>query len=198
MVVSLEDIKKIRELTGAGLNVCREALEESKNDFDKAVDYIRKKGELKASQRAGKSASKGVIGVYEHKVDFATVSLVEINCETDFVARNPMFLELSHNIAMQVAATNPKYVSRDNIPSEEIEKEKKLWRDEFLKQGKPENVVDSIVENKMKSYYEQVCLLDQSFIKDDKKKISDIINEAVARFGEKIQIKRFIIWEVGG
>lgn len=193
----MDELKNLRDRTGAGLSACKEALESSNGDMEKAMEYIRKKGLAKSESRADKSAGKGVIGVYEHGVDHALVALVEINCETDFVSGNKDFQEFAHNVAMQIAATKPLYVSKEDISKEKLDKEMNLWKEEFIQQGKPESVVEGIVKGKMEGYFKEVCLLEQPFFKDETKTMNDLLLEAIAKFGEKIQIKRFIVWQVG-
>lgn len=197
MAVSMAEVKELREQTGAGVTVCKQALEQSSGNMKKALEYIREKGLAKAEKRADKAANNGVIAVYEHGVDHSLVALVEVNCETDFVSRSPEFNEFAHEIAMQVAAMKPKFISRDDIPKETFDKEVAIWKEEFVKQGKPEKVLDGIIKGKMESYYAATCLMDQLYFKEDEKKMSDLVSEAVAKFGEKIQIKRFLVWKVG-
>jgi elongation factor Ts len=145
----------------------------------------------------GGSGEEGVIGVYEHKVDNSLATLIELNSETDFVSKRDDFHELAHNLAMHIAAMKPEYVSSEDIPEEKLEEKKVEWRDKFIKEGKPENVVEQIVEGKVLKYYEEVCLLEQAYFKDEDKKIKDLIHDAIAKFGEQINIKRFLIWQVG-
>lgn len=197
MAVSLDEIKKLRDATGVGLNTCKEVLESTKGNYEKAMEEIRKQGLIKFESRAGKKSSNGVIGVYEHGVDHTLVALVEVVCETDFVAQNETFREFAHSVAMQIAAMKPVYISREDVPKEALEKEAEIWREEFKKQGKPDNVIESVLKGKLESYYKEVCLLEQVYFKEDTKTIQDMLSEILAKFGERILIKRFLIWQVG-
>ena len=175
---------------------CKKALGETGGDLDKAVDYLRQKGLAAAAKKADRLAADGAVGAYVHPGGKIGV-LVEINCETDFVARTTEFQALLKDIAMQVAAANPRYVKRDEVSAEEFEKEKQIYRQQALESGKPEKVVDKIVEGKIERFYSEVCLLEQSFIKDPDKKVFEIVNEAIARMGENIQIRRFARYHLG-
>ncbi|HOU75887.1 MAG TPA: elongation factor Ts [Candidatus Dojkabacteria bacterium] len=197
MAVALEEIKRLRDATGVGINTCKDILERTNGNYEKAMEEIRKQGLIKFESRAGKKSSNGVIGVYEHGVDHTLVALVEVGCETDFVAQNEIFREFAHDVAMQVAAMKPLYISREDVPKDQLEKEASIWRDEFKKQGKPENVIESVLKGKIESYYKEVCLLEQVFFKEDAKTIQDMLSEILAKFGERILIKRFLIWQVG-
>ena len=175
---------------------CKKALGETGGDLDKAVDYLRQKGLAAAAKKADRVAADGAVGAYVHPGGKIGV-LVEINCETDFVARTTEFQALLKDIAMQVAAANPRYVRRDEVSAEEFEKEKQIYWQQALETGKAEKIVDKIVEGKMERFYSEVCLLEQSFIKDPDKKVMDIVNEAIARMGENIQIRRFARYHLG-
>jgi elongation factor Ts len=196
--ISFDLVKELRNNTGAGVNLCRDAIAESKGDMDKAIEYIRKKGADKFAKRSGKTASEGVLGVYIHGVDQKTVAIVELNCETDFVARSDDFRELAHDLAMQVAAMSPEYIDRDSVPSSVLSKEKKIIKESDELKGKPKNVIDKIVKGKLQRFYEEKCLMEQRFFKDDKVTITDLMNEAVAKIGEKIEISRIYRMVVGG
>ena len=189
-------VKELRDKTGAGMMDCKKALGETGGDLDKAVDYLRQKGLAAAAKRADRLATDGAVGAYVHPGGKIGV-LIEINCETDFVARTTEFQALLKDIAMQVAAANPRYVKRDEVPAEEFEKEKQIYRQQALESGKPEKVVDKIVEGKIERFYSEVCLLEQSFIKDPDKKVFEIVNEAIAKMGENIQIRRFARYHLG-
>jgi elongation factor Ts len=196
MEVSANAVKELRERTGAGMMDCKRALAETAGDLQKAVDYLRQKGLAAAAKKADRVATDGAVAAYVHpggKIG----ALVEINCETDFVGRTAEFQTLLKDVAMQVAAANPRYVRREEIPAEELEREKMIYRQQALDSGKPEKIVDKIVEGKMERYYSEVCLLDQAFIKDQDKKVVDILNEAIARLGENIQIRRFARYHLG-
>jgi elongation factor Ts len=196
MDVSASVVKELREKTGAGMMDCKKALAETAGDVQKAVDYLRQKGLAGAAKKADRVATDGAIAAYVHpggKIG----ALVEINCETDFVARTTEFQALLKDMAMQVAAANPRYVRREEIPEAELDKEKTIYRQQALESGKPEKIVDKIVEGKMERFYSEICLLEQSFIKDQDKKVSEIINDAIARLGENIQIRRFARYHLG-
>jgi len=196
MEISASVVKELRDKTGAGMMDCKKALGETDGDLDKAVDYLRQKGLAAAAKRADRLAADGAVGAYVHPGGKIGV-LIEINCETDFVARTTEFQALLKDIAMQVAAANPRYVKRDEVPAEEFEKEKQIYRQQALESGKPEKVVDKIVEGKIERFYSEVCLLEQSFIKDPDKKVFEIVNEAIAKMGENIQIRRFARYHLG-
>jgi elongation factor Ts len=196
MEVSANAVKELRERTGAGMKDCKRALAETAGDLQKAVDYLRQKGLAAAAKKADRVATDGAVAAYVHPGGKIGV-LVEINCETDFVGRTAEFQTLLKDVAMQVAAANPRYVRREEIPAEELEREKMIYRQQALDSGKPEKIVDKIVEGKMERYYSEVCLLEQAFIKDQDKKVVDILNEAIARLGENIQIRRFARYHLG-
>lgn len=196
MEVSAAAVKNLREKTGAGMMDCKKALAESGGDMDKAVDYLRQKGLAAATKKASRTASDGAIGAYVHPGGKIGV-LVELNCETDFVARTAEFQNLLKDIAMQIAAANPRYIRPEEVPSGYLEKEREIYRRQALESGKPEKVVEKIVDGKIDRFYSEVCLLEQSFIKNPEQKVSDILTEAVARLGENIQVKRFSRYQLG-
>ncbi len=196
MGVSAQDVKALRDKTGAGFMDCKRALEEAGGDFEKAVEILRKKGIAVAQKKAGRETKEGRIGAYVHTGGKIGV-LVEVNCETDFVARNELFQELVKNIAMQIAASNPRYISPEDVPQEVLEKEKEIYREQARKQGKPEKVIERIVEGKLKKFYEEVCLLEQPFIRDPDKKVKDYITEVIAKLKENIVVSRFVRYQVG-
>ncbi len=196
MDVSASVVKELREKTGAGMMDCKKALAETAGDVQKAVDYLRQKGLAAATKKADRVAADGAVAAYVH-AGGKLGALVEINCETDFVARTTEFQALLKDIAMQVAAANPRYVRREEIPEAELDKEKTIYRQQALESGKPEKIVEKIVEGKMERFYSEICLLEQSFIKDQDKKVSEIINDAIARLGENIQIRRFARYHLG-
>jgi len=196
MEVSAAAVKNLREKTGAGMMDCKKALAESGGDLDKAVDYLRQKGLAAASKKASRTASDGAVGAYVHPGGKIGV-LVELNCETDFVARTPEFQNLLKDIAMQIAAANPRYIRAEEVPTGDLEKEREVYRRQALESGKPEKVVDKIVDGKIDRFYSEVCLLEQSFIKNPDRKVSEILTEAVARLGENIQVKRFSRYQLG-
>ena len=196
MAITAQMVKELRERTGAGMMECKKALQEAGGDMEKAMEILRKKGIAKAEKKASRATKEGIIGSYIHMGGKIGV-LVEVNCETDFVARTDEFQNLVKDIAMQIAAMNPKYVSKEDVPEEVIEKEKTIYREQALASGKPEHVVDKIVEGKLNKFFEEVCLLEQDFIKDDSKKVKDVITEVIAKLGENIRVARFVRFQVG-
>ena len=196
MNISASMIKELRERTSAGLNDCKKALTEANGDMEKAADYLREKGLAAAAKKAGRIASEGIVEAYIHGGGRIGV-LVEVNCETDFVARNDVFRGFVKDVAMHIAATNPLYVSKDDVPAEDIEKEKAVLRAQALNEGKPEKIVDKMVEGRISKFYENYCLLEQPFVKDPEKKVSDILNALIATIGEKITVRRFVRYEKG-
>ena len=193
--VSASMVKELREKTGAGMMDCKKALSECGGDFDKAEEWLRKKGITGAAKRSGRVAAEGLVGSYVHGGKIGV--LVEVNCETDFVARNEDFQALVKDIAMHVAAANPLYVRREEVPPEVLEKEKEIHRQQLRDQKKPEQMIEKILEGKMGKYYETVCLMDQYWVKDDKKRISELVTEKIAKIGENISIRRFVRYQVG-
>ena len=191
-----QDIVKLREKTGAGMMDCKNALKECDGNMDKAMDYLREKGIAKAAKKADRIAAEGVVESYIHMGGKIGV-LVEVNCETDFVARSDNFKTLVRDIALHIAAQNPKCVRREEADMQEVEKERELMRAEVLNEGKPEAVVDRIVEGKINKYYSEICLMEQPFVKDPSKTITEVINEAILTIGEKITIRRFVRYEMG-
>lgn len=196
MAVTAEMVKQLREKTGAGMMDCKRALQETNGDMDKAAEYLREKGLAEASKRAGRTAAEGVIESYIHLGSKLGV-LVEVNCETDFVARTDEFREFAKDIAMQVAAANPLYLAPEDVPAEVLAKEKEILRVQAMNEGKPEKVVDRIVEGRLAKFYSENCLLEQPFIKDQDKKVSDLLSEKIARIGENIIIRRFVRFQLG-
>lgn len=194
-VISADMVRELREKTGAGMMECKKALQESNGDFEKAVTVLRQKGLASASKKAGRTASEGLVSSYIH-MDRIGV-LVEVNCETDFVARTEDFRNLVKDIAMHIAAANPVYVSREQVPQETIEKEKEIYRAQIS--GKPPQVVEKIIEGKLEKFFNDTCLLDQVFIKDpeQKMKVKDLITEKIAKLGENIVVRRFARFQLG-
>ena len=193
--VDIKQIKKLREETGLGMLDCKEALEETQGDFKKAITVLEKRGKVIAERRGGRKTGQGRVEAYVHGGGKIGV-LVELRSETDFVAKSKEFIKLAHEIAMQVTAMGPKYLSRDDIPGEMLEEKKKIYQEQFKNENKPPEIIDKIVNGKLEEFYSQVCLLDQPYIRDDKKKIKDLIDEARARFGENICIERFVRFEI--
>lgn len=196
MAVDLEKIKELREKTGVSVALCKQALEEGKGDIEKAVEILRKKGTLIAAKKSGRAANEGVVESYIHHSGKIGV-LVELNCETDFVAKQEKFKALAKEVAMQIAATNPSFLKKEDIPPDVIEKEKEIYAEQIRKQGKPENVIEKIVTGKLDKFYQDACLLNQTYFRDEKKKISDLLSETVAALGENIVIRRFLRYQVG-
>jgi elongation factor Ts len=196
MEVSANSVKELREKTGAGFMDCKKALAESAGDVEKAIDYLRKKGVAAAAKKSSRTAADGAVGAYVHPGGKIGV-LLEINCETDFVARNAEFQTLLKDVAMQIAAANPRFVRREDVSSEEFDRERAIYRQQALDSGKPEKIVDKIVEGKMERFYSEVCLLEQPFIKDPDRKVADLINDAIARLGENILVRRFARYQLG-
>lgn len=196
MEINASSVRELREKTGAGIMDCKKALVESGGDLEKAVDYLRQKGLALAARKAGRVVGEGLVGTYIHGGGKIGV-LVELNCETDFVARTPEFQTLLKDVAMQIAAANPRYVRREDVPSEETEREREIYRRQALDLGKPQNVVGKIVDGKMERFYSEVCLLEQAFIKDPDQQVGDLIQGAVQRLGENIQVRRFVRYHIG-
>ncbi len=196
MAITTEQIKELRAETGAGVLDCRNALEQASGDFDKAVEFLREKGLAKAAKRADRETFEGVLDLYTHGNGRVGV-MVEVNCETDFVARSEAFRTLAHEIALQIAAASPVYISSDDIPEEVLEQELRDARSFALGEGKPESVVDRIVEGRMEKYLNEACLLRQEYIRDDNITIEQLLHQNIAAIGENIVIRRFVRWEVG-
>ena len=194
--IDMSLVKKLREQTGVSIMECKKAIAEANNDFTKAGELLRKKGFEKAKSKASRATNQGGIGSYIHS-NYKIGVLLELGCETDFVAKNEDFLALQKDICMQIAAMNPKYISENDIPAEVLEKEKEIYREQLKSSGKPENIVEKIVEGKLKKFYTEVCLLHQAFFKDDSKTIHDLIAEKIHKLGENIVAKRFIRYQVG-
>ena len=194
--IKAEMVKQLREKTGAGMMDCKNALLEVKGDMDKALEFLRKKGLATAQKRAGRAMTEGMIQSYIHMTGKLGV-LVEVNCETDFVAKNEDFKEFAKNIAMHIAASNPLGVKPEDIPEEIVEKEKDIYRAQALETGKPENILDKIVEGKLKKFYQENCLLNQPFVRDPDISVADLMNELIAKIGENITIKRFVRYQIG-
>jgi len=189
-------VKDLREKTGAGMMDCKEALAASDGDFEKAIDYLRKKGMSAATKRSSKAAKDGTIATYVHMGGKIGV-MVELNCETDFVAKTDNFQAMAKDLAMQVAATNPIYVSPQEISEDALEREKDIYRSQLLAEKKPEKIWDKIIEGKLNKFYEEVCLVNQKFIKDDSITIATLINNMIAKTGENIIIRRFARFQLG-
>lgn len=196
MSINVDLVKQLREKTQAGVADCKNALLETNGDLEKAIDILRKKGTIKAESKKTRTTKVGIIESYIHFGSKLGV-LLELNCETDFVAKNEAFKSLAKDLTMQIAAMSPEYISSEDISQEVIEKEKEIYKEQARREGKKENILDKIAEGKLQKFYSQVCLLEQPFIKDEKKKIKDVINEQIAKLGENIKVRRFIKYEVG-
>jgi elongation factor Ts len=194
--VSAKLVKELRDTTGAAFLDCKKTLEETKGDFEKAKELLRIKGLAKAEKKLGRETPEGIITSYIHAGGRIGV-LVEVNCETDFVARNPEFQNLAKEVAMQIAATNPKYVSRESVPQEVVEKERGILKAQVLESGKPEHVAGKIVEGRLDKFFEEVCLLEQPSIRDPKLKVSDMIKSFISKVGENIIVRRFVRFQLG-
>lgn len=197
MAISMELVKELRERTGAGILDCKKVLTETDGDMDAAIKILREKGLAAAAKKASREATDGRIEVYMHPGN-KIAALVELGCETDFVAKTDDFKKLSYDLAMHIAAARPQYLSREEVPTEELDRERDILRQQNADSGKPANIVDKIVEGRIEKYYGEVALLDQDFIKDPSKKINALIQEAIAKLGENIVVRRFVRFEIGG
>ena len=196
MAISAAQVKDLREKTGAGFMDCKSALTEVEGDVEKAITILRTRGQARAARRSGRSTSQGLVGSYIHMGGQVGV-LVEVGCESDFVARTDEFQQLTREIAMHIAAASPLYVTREQVPSEDVEREKTIFRAQFEDSNKPPQVIDKIVDGKMNSYYQQVALLDQPSIRDPKTSIGDLVTAAIAKMGENITVVRFARFKIG-
>lgn len=194
-MASIEDIKKLRTKTLASMIECRNALDESEGDFEKATEILRKKGSLIAQKKTERTTANGIVSSYIHN-DCKIGVLVELNCETDFVAKNEEFKKLGHEICMHIAAMNPRYVRAEDIPKDVIDAEKEIYREQLEGSGKPEEIIEKIIEGKLNKYSEEHVLLSQPYIRDDSKNIQDLINEFIAKLGENIRVKRFTRYQI--
>jgi len=196
MKISMELISQLRARTGSGVLDCKQALDESGDDIEKAIEFLRKKGIASAAKKAERATTQGVIDAYIHPGERLGV-LVEINCETDFVARNQEFRRFVHDIAMQIAATDPQVISREDVALEKIEAEKKIYEEQLVGTSKPKQVIEKIIQGKLEKYFTDVCLLEQPFVKTPDKKVGDYLKEQIAKYGENIKIKRFVRFKLG-
>ena len=196
MNYTANDVKTLRERTGAGMMDCKNALVECNGDMEKAVDYLREKGIAKAAKKAGRIAAEGIVDSYIHMGGRVGV-LLEVNCETDFVAQGDKFKELVHDIALQIAAAAPTYVTKEEVPADVLEKEKAILKAQALEEGKPEKIVEKMVEGRIKTFYDENCLLCQKFVNDPSKTVEQLVIEATAQIGEKISVRRFTRYEMG-
>jgi elongation factor Ts len=196
MEISMDLVKDLRQRTGAGVMDCRTALQEAKGNVEGAIDYLRRKGLATAAKKAGRIATDGLVSSYIHAGGKIGV-LVEINCETDFVARTDDFQTFVKNIAMQIAAANPQYIRREEVPPDVLEKERQIYRTQALDSGKPEKVIDKIVDGKMERFYSETCLLEQTYIKDSDQTVREVLEAMIAKIGENISIRRFARFQLG-
>jgi len=196
MTITAAMVKDLREKTGVGVMECKEALKESNGDMEAAISYLRKKGLATAAKKGGRATREGLVGSYIHAGGKIGV-LVEVGCETDFVARTPQFQELVKDLAMHIAAASPLYLSRDEVPPEVLEKEREIYGEQARNSGKPEKVISKIVEGKLEKYYSESCLLEQPFVKDPDLTVKDLISQKIAQIGENIQVKQFARFQVG-
>ncbi|MCI5837770.1 MAG: translation elongation factor Ts [Christensenellaceae bacterium] len=196
MEFTAKDVMALRERTGAGMMDCKKALVECNGDAEKAIEYLREHGIAKAAKKQGRIAAEGIVDSYIHMGGKVGV-LLEVNCESDFVARGDEFKSLVHDIALHIAAANPQYLSKEEVPESVIENEKKILLAQALEEGKPQNIAEKMVEGRIKSFYEDNCLLNQKFVKDSSKTIEQLVVEATAKIGEKIAVRRFVRYEMG-
>jgi elongation factor Ts len=195
--ITTQMVKELREATGAGFLDCKQALEANDGDSEKAVAYLREKALAAAAKRASREAKDGLVGSYVH-AGSKVASLVEVNCETDFVAATDEFQALAHDLAMQVVAAKPSYMTRDDVPAEVLEEERVVYRAQMQDSGKPDHILDRIVEGKLEKFYEEACLLDQPFIKDTSITVGELVQQSNALLGENIVVRRFVRFEIGG
>jgi elongation factor Ts len=196
MTITAEQVKQLRDRTGAGMMECKKALSEAQGDVDQAVDLLRKAGVARAGTRAQRTASEGLVEAYVHPGNRVGV-LIEVNCETDFVARTPEFAELVRNLAMQVAAAGAEYVRREDVPAERVAKEREIYAAQLEGQGKPPAIVQKIVNGKLEKFFAEVCLLEQPYIRDDKLVVRDLVLQAAGRTGENVVVRRFARFRLG-
>lgn len=194
--ISAAMVKELREATGSGIMDCKKVLAEAEGDMEKAIDLLRKKGLAKAAKRAGRSTSEGIIYSYIHTGSKLGV-LLEVNCESDFVAKTEDFQAFAKNIAMHIAAANPAGLNPEDVDAAVVEKEREIYRAQMLEEGKPEKIIDKIVEGKVEKFYKDVCLMSQQYVKDPQKTISEVLQETIGKIGENIQIKRFARFQIG-
>ena len=196
MSIDAKTVKSLRERTGAGMMDCKKALMETNGDLEKAIDHLRKTGVAKAEKKGQRTTKEGLVFSYIHHGGKLGV-LIELNCETDFVAKTEGFNDLAHNLAMQIAATNPSSISRDDMDSSVLEREKNIFTDQAKESGKPDNIIEKMVEGRVEKFYAESCLLEQQYIKDSERKVSDLLTEAVSTLGENIVINRFVRYAIG-
>ena len=196
-MISAQDVAKLRAKTDAGMMECKKALTECDGDFDKAVDWLREKGMAKAAKKSDRIASNGRGGVYNHMNQGQICVMVEVNCETDFVSKTDKFVELVNNIAMHIAAARPQYLKREDVPEEVINKEKEIAKVRAIEEGKPDAVIEKIAEGRLEKFFKEVCLEEQEYVRNPEMTIQQLVNEATMQTGEKVAIRRFVVYEVG-
>ena len=196
MAIEAKVVKELRDKTGAGMMDCKNALKESEGDIEKAVDFLRKAGVAKAEKKGSRDTKEGIVYSYIHAGGRLGV-LIELNCETDFVAKTDGFVELTHNLAMQIAATNPIALDRESIPKSVISREKEIYADQAKTSGKPQNIIEKMVDGRMNKFFQENCLMEQAYIKDSEKKVSELLTESIATLGENITISRYVRFAVG-
>lgn len=196
MAIAIEEIKKLRNETGAGIMDCRTALEQADGDYEQALDFLRSKGLTKAAERADRVASEGIVELYSHGEGRVGV-MVEVNCETDFVSRSEIFRKFAHELALQIAASAPRYVSEEDIPEDVLEQEREEARNYAIEEGKPENIIDRIIDGRLEKFKDDSCLLRQTYIRDDDLKVEELLMQNIGSIGENIKIRRFERWELG-
>lgn len=196
MAVTTEMVKELRAVTGAGVLEAKKALEQHNGDFDKAIDMLREKGAARAAKRADRTAKEGIIEMYAHPGNRVGVML-ELNCETDFVARNEQFRDLAHNLALHIAAAAPRYLNKEDVPTQELDRETSVLKAQALAEGKPEAVIEKVISGRIAKFYEEMCLMEQPFIKDEKVKIKEMMTDAISSTGENIIVRRFARYELG-
>ncbi len=196
MEITADVVKELRLKTGAGMMDCKRALQEAEGSMDRAVEILREKGLAAAAKKAGRVAKEGLIETYSHGGGRIGV-LVEVNCETDFVARNEEFRQVVHEIALQIAAARPRWVRREEVPEDTIAAERRIYDAQAANEGKPPHIAEKIVQGRLEKFFQEFCLLEQVYIKDDKKRVQDLVNELVAKMGENVQVRRFARFEVG-
>ena len=195
-MISAQQVKELRESTGAGMMDCKKALVETNGDMSKAVDYLREKGLAAAAKKSGRVAAEGLVESYIHGAGKIGV-MIEVNCETDFVAKTPEFHSFVRDLAMQIAAANPQYLNREEVTAAVVEHEREILRAQALNEGKPEKIVDKMVEGRVDKYYKENCLMEQTFIKDPEKSVTDIVNAQISKIGENIVVRRFVRYQMG-
>lgn len=195
-VISTEQVKQLRDKTGAGMMDCKKALEENNGDMEKAIEFLRKKGAATAAKRADKETNQGIVESYIH-AGGRIGAMVELNCETDFVAKTADFKQLAHDIAMQIAAMNPLFIKKEDVDQETLNKEIEIYKTQAVNEGKPAHIAEKVAQGRLEKYYQEFCLLEQSFIKDSGKTIKDLLDEATGKVGEKIGVRRFQRYHLG-